>query len=506
MPKSRKQGVLLPTAPDVVAIPVEAYNLKDLNVRQGRGYEMSRVIEEGGKKSQMRRPIDVDSCVYVPTNEQGSAYIVKRQVENRRGTMVVEYACSCRDFKKNLRSGCKHTFCERLVRGEATTFGDPPARQPRLSAARRSPRKRVGSNGLSTRSNQRRARRQMPVRVPEMLNAMRIAADRRARDEGDICDRDKVVHLRSRGGQMTAGTTRATALILKVSNGLSSDEMYERYRGYIERGVLPLSNPPHPNTISAWMNDGNLEPLLMRLFHETTLVYRAQETVGIADSTKLSDEETTTYRGMQYRGDDRPDARWMKCHALSGLESNAILAFEFSDEAAHDSLYYEKLVSTAMKTFSLKYVLADRAYLSERILGWSKEQFGIEAIIPIKKKWDADTKSRYHEVCRDAVDRYDNRRKQFDEMYRFRAKIEAVFSVIKRMFYGYVWSKGRANEGAHDGLCQAWRNETICKIIAYNLRCAVIQEIDKGIETNFLMQDRFFPPIPVEQRAMRLAA
>ena len=506
MAKSRKNGVLIPTAPDVVAVPAIAFNLEDLDTRQSRGYEMFRLLGQGSSKTPLRREIDDHSCLYTPTNEKGSIYIVTRKTENRGGTMTIEYACSCLDFKKNLRNGCKHTFCERLARGEATTFGDPPARQPRLSAVRNPPRKRIGSNGLSTRSNQRHARRKMPTRVPEMLDAMRIAAVRRARDANEIHGNDRLIALKSRGGQLTPNTTRATTLILKVSNGLSSDEMHERYQGYINRGVLPLRKPPHPNTISAWMNDKHLEPLLMELFHETTLVYRAQETVGIIDSTKLSDEETSTYRGMQYRGDDRPDARWMKMHALSGLESNAILAFEFSHEKANDILYYEKLVSTAMRTFSLKYVLADRAYLSERTLGWSKEQFGIEAIIPIKKRWNADTKNGYHEVCRAAIDRYDNKRKKFDEIYCFRSKIEAVFSVIKRMFYGYVWSKGRANDGARDGLCQAWRNETICKIIAYNLRCAVIQESDKGIETNFLMHDRFFPAIPMEQRAMQIAA
>lgn len=109
-------------------------------------------------------------------------------------------------------------------------------------------------------------------------------------------------------------------------------------------------------------------------------------------------------------------------------------------------------------------------------------------------------------LSREAADLYDNHRKQHDEMYRFLAKIEAVFSVIKRMFDGYLWSKGRSNETDENGLCQAWRNETICKLIAYNLRCAVIQEKDTGIETDFLRHDRFFPAILVELRAMQIAA
>ena len=511
MPKSRKGGVLLPTVSKDVSIPVKAYDLAQLDDRQNRGYVMYQKICEGGKYSKIRLTLsaessDTESVVYAPTKEYGSSYIVRRSVVNAGGTMVVKYACTCLDFDKNFRSGCKHTFCETLYRTEAKTYGEPPAREPRRNAERRCPRNRRGANGMAMRTNQRHARREMPVRIPEMIDTMRRAEDRRVHEALASIKAHESTDRRRRGGQMTTDSTRCATLILKVSNGLSSDAMYDRYRTYIDRKLLALREPPHPNTVSMWMNDAALEPVLNCLFHEGVRIHRAQETVGIIDSTKLSDAETTTYRGKEYRGDDRPDARWMKCHVLAGLETNAVLAYEFSSDARHDSLYYESLVKTAMKTFPLEYVLADRAYLSEQILGWSMEEFGIKAVIPIKKRWSADTKSRYYDVCAEAVDLYDNRRKSFDEMYRFRAKVEAVFSVIKRMFCGYVWSKGRRNSGADDDLSQAWRNETICKLIAYNLRCSVIQEIHTGIKADFLVPNRFFPSIPMELRAMQIAS
>ena len=104
------------------------------------------------------------------------------------------------------------------------------------------------------------------------------------------------------------------------------------------------------------------------------------------------------------------------------------------------------------------------------------------------------------------MDRYDNRRKDFDEIYRFRSKVEGVFSVIKRMFHGYCWSKGRTNASDEGGVSQAWRNETICKLLAYNLRCAVIQEVATGYSIDFRVGNRFFPAIPIEHRAMQIAA
>ena len=49
MPRSRKGGVLQPTAPNVVAVPVVAYDLANLDDRQFRGYEMYHQLHEGGK-------------------------------------------------------------------------------------------------------------------------------------------------------------------------------------------------------------------------------------------------------------------------------------------------------------------------------------------------------------------------------------------------------------------------------------------------------------------------
>lgn len=205
------------------------------------------------------------------------------------------------------------------------------------------------------------------------------------------------------------------------------------------------------------------------------------EKTGIMDSTKLSNADTIRSRGVEYRGDVRPLARWLKCHVIAGLESNAILAYEFSSSNAHDITYYKTLVDAAIGVFPLRHVLADEAYLSEEVIGWSHDLHRIRAVIPVKRRWDLETKLMHYEICKELVEWYENNRKEFDEVFRFRVKVEAGFSVLKRMFDGNNWSRGRPNTGiGASGLMQAKRNETLCKLIAYNLRSAVIQEHQTG--------------------------
>ena len=49
-------------------------------------------------------------------------YDVKRAVRNERGTLVVQYVCSCEDFHKDGRNGCHHTFAEQIIRKEVTVM------------------------------------------------------------------------------------------------------------------------------------------------------------------------------------------------------------------------------------------------------------------------------------------------------------------------------------------------------------------------------------------------
>jgi hypothetical protein len=115
---------------------------------------------------------------------------------------------------------------------------------------------------------------------------------------------------------------------------------------------------------------------------------------------------------------------------------------------------------------------------------------------------------RFYEAFQHFVEWYDKRQPDFHKYYRIRPKVEAFFSLLKRVSDGYCWSRGRPRKNDDgeaitgrnaDGPCTAWVNETLCKLIYVNLRLIIQYEIATGYRMNFLA-DTFFPPIPEDEK------
>jgi hypothetical protein len=94
------------------------------------------------------------------------------------------------------------------------------------------------------------------------------------------------------------------------------------------------------------------------------------------------------------------------------------------------------------------------------------------------------------------IEWYDrNNNRDFQQVYRCRSKIEALFSLLKRLARGYCWSRGRPRAIANaDEPCTAWMNETLCKFIYLNLRTTVTMEEETGVKIDYRVPSRRFPP------------
>jgi hypothetical protein len=175
------------------------------------------------------------------------------------------------------------------------------------------------------------------------------------------------------------------------------------------------------------------------------------------------------------------------------------------DNLAHDVNFVLPLVERSRNIFDIRYVIADKAYLSEKVVGRLKEM-GMRAVIPVKKRWDGKTMRQYYEAFQDLIAWYDDRQQSFHEVYRLRPKVEAFFSMVKTLSSGFCWSRGRRRKDA-DGNpignslqpCTAWKNETLCKLIYVNLRTTVHHEVSTGYRMRYLL-DTFFPEIPKNDR------
>lgn len=473
-------------------------NATDLSDRQIRGYALWK---RASRQNGLAISFTDETTYWVSTKDANRMYRVDRIERNRRGLLRYEHRCSCPDFLKYGRQDCVHIFAERLRREEVIVCGAiSRAASLKVVAERRPPRKRKSHDGKSYRTTQRRARVSMPERVPELIRMLR--------QEYDFGEDGKSRTTRRRGGQKRYASTRAAALLAKVAEGESADTMVSKYKTYIENGTLLLKKPPHQNTLTEWIDDRELTPVLEHFLETTAKPFRRRETAAIVDSSKLSQMQTAHSRGVEYLGDERPGADWAKVHALVGVETQIVMAAMFSgsrNACTHDSKFLVELVERGLRIFDLKYILGDKAYLAERIIGWLW-QHGIKAVIPLKKRWDYTTKTLYYEACKELAEWFDEHQKDFHEIYRLRPLIESLFSHLKRLATGFCWSRGRKRKETNaDVVCTAWKNEMLCKLIYVNLRITVTTEEDTGYKANYLIPDRCFPPLPHKDQLIQAA-
>jgi hypothetical protein len=201
------------------------------------------------------------------------------------------------------------------------------------------------------------------------------------------------------------------------------------------------------------MNDEELTPILLQALEITAKPFRVIECAGIVDSSKMSQMRSAHSRWIEYGDDEREGADWMKVHALVGVETLICMGVKFSGSrgvGSHDVNFLLPLVEMAEGVFKLRHILADKAYLSEQIVG-SLFEMGIQAIIPVKKRLDFKNAKRYYEVMQQLVQWYDSRPADFHEYYRLRPKIESFFSLLKHFAGGFCWSRGRPRKERRRG-------------------------------------------------------
>lgn len=463
----------------------------DLSDRQSKGLKL---WQDSQASNGMAIIITDEDTLWSSQTDPTRAYRVVRHERNHRGTMMIEYRCPCGDFLKNGAVDCKHIFAEKLRRKEVVVIGNTRKVKKVVKQAERRPaRKRLAHDGKTVRTSQRRARQKMPDRIPELVLSLAKTV-KASWDTVQIPPREQSYRGGRNGAPLLA---RAIALVSKIVRGVSADEMLPEYQRMIADGTLPLRQAPSPDTLSFWMNDERMTPILEEFLRLTSVPFREREVGAIIDSSKVSQLMTAHSRTVEYGSDERFGADWAKCHALVGVESMVVMAVHFSGSrgaGTHDSKFLMPLLASALQTYRLEFLLADKAYLSEAILTALFDK-GIKAAIPIKKNWFKDISDKTHSAILNLVEWYDrNNNRDFHETYRLRPKVEALFSLLKRMADGYVWSRGRDRKEANaDIICTAWKNELLCKFIYLNLRSTVLLEEETGYYVDYMVPERRFP-------------
>jgi transposase len=270
------------------------------------------------------------------------------------------------------------------------------------------------------------------------------------------------------GRPRTPTDVQAFSTTYKVYSGFSSRRFTSDLREANRRGLV--SHVAHFNSVSHYMADPVLTPVLQQLITTSALPLRAVEQDFAVDSTGFSTSRFIRWYDKKYGGEvDKRE--WVKLHAMTGVRTNVVTAAEVTGWTAADSPYFRPLLAATAEHFDMEQVSADKAYLSRANLN-AVEKFGATPFVPFKVnslpgKGDGAWERMYH--------RFSFEREAFLANYHKRSNVETTFSMIKAKFGDSLLAKSDVGQ----------MNEALCKVLCHNICCVISAIHELGIEPEF---------------------
>jgi transposase len=210
--------------------------------------------------------------------------------------------------------------------------------------------------------------------------------------------------------------------------------------------------------------------VLEQLITVSSMPLRAVETVFAPDSTGFSTSRFVRWYDEKYGG-TRSGRDWVKAHCMAGTRTHTITVIEIPDRDAADCPQFKPLVEKTAENFNLKEVPADKAYLSRENVELV-HSLGGTAYIPFKSNSQPGEPGSLWEKM---YHYYAMHREEFDRHYHQRSNAESVFSMLKAKFRDHVRSKADV----------AMKNEVLCKVLAHNVCCVIMSQLELGIAAEF---------------------
>ncbi len=229
------------------------------------------------------------------------------------------------------------------------------------------------------------------------------------------------------------------------------------------------------NSSFEYLGNPALTPLLKALIADTAEPLKAVETSFAADSTGFG---TTTYDRWfdQKWGKARSEARFIKCHVMTGVKTNIITAVEATVTQSSDMRQLPYLVNETAKQFTVKEVSADKGY-SGRGSYHAVDVVGGVAYIPFLKQSTGlpNARRKFDPLWNKMHAYYHFQRAEFEAHYHKRSNVESTFSMVKAKFGGSVRAKTPA----------AQINEVLLKVLCHNIVVLIASMYELGIEPIF---------------------
>lgn len=251
---------------------------------------------------------------------------------------------------------------------------------------------------------------------------------------------------------------------MKVYSGTSARRAMTDMREYEAKGLILRA--PHYNSIFTVFEDPSVTPILKRLVEYSARPLRNVESDFAADSTGFA---TRVYgRWIDAKYGPHPKRKlcgWVKAHIMVGVNTKIITAIEVTAPRVGDATQFMPLLDRTARTFQMREVSADKAYLSNAIVE-AVADVGAQPYIPFRSNCNGRMGGvLWRKLFSDFTERPD----EFYAHYHKRSNVESAFSMIKAKFGGFLRSKTPT----------AQVNEVLCKALCHNL-CVVLRAAHDG--------------------------
>src|SRR6266567_1894951 len=263
--------------------------------------------------------------------------------------------CTCPD---NVEGGfrCKHVWAVTFTMTAEVTFDGQPVAAQRVTY----------SQEWSTYNR---------AQVEEKDTFMRLLAD--------LCS-TVPQPVQTNGRPRLPLADMAFAATLKVYSRFSSRRFSSDLREAQERGLIVRA--PHFNSVTNYMSDPGLTPVLHGLIESSSLPLAAVESDFAVDSSGFSTGRFDRWIDYKYGKavETRLRRHWIKAHIMVGVRTNVVTGVQITPWNEHDGGYLPPLVEDTARRFQIAEVSADKAYLSRRNAE-AIEAVGAKPYIPFMK-------------------------------------------------------------------------------------------------------------------------
>jgi transposase len=256
-------------------------------------------------------------------------------------------------------------------------------------------------------------------------------------------------------------------IVFKVYSTVSQRRFMSDLREAQGRGFI--SKVPHFNSISNYLENADLTPILRTLITQSSLPLRSVETDFAADSSGFTTCRFTRWFDHKY-GTVKQEHEWVKCHLMCGVKTNIVTAVEIAGRFASDHKMFPALVDATAKNFQMTEVSADKGYASKA----NVEVIANVGAVPFISFASHHTGTG-NGTWSKMFHYFQFKRTEFMAHYHKRSNVESAFSMMKRKFGDSLRSKTDV----------AMVNETLCKILCHNLVVLIHEMSELNIDPVF---------------------